>query len=146
MPATMSPINLYMTPCCCASTRRRSPRYAARRAAFQAAVAAVGEPARSVIGREALNLAPRVSEEFARQMLNRAVSTLDALPFPPPGAPELIAYIELVGKALFVAAHFNRAEHTPALAARFPEVRLISLPHADYGRALRAGFLASGKG
>jgi glycosyltransferase involved in cell wall biosynthesis len=37
----------------------------------------------------------------------------------------------------------HTVELAMALAARFPEVRLISLPHADYGRALRAGFLAS---
>jgi glycosyltransferase involved in cell wall biosynthesis len=36
----------------------------------------------------------------------------------------------------------HTVELATALAARFPEVRLISLPHADYGRALRAGFLA----
>ena len=34
-------------------------------------------------------------------------------------------------------------EVATTLTGRFPEVRLLSLPHADYGRALRAGFLAA---
>ncbi len=88
---------------------------------------AKGEPVRATVLREALNLAPRVHEEFARKMLERALVTLDALPFPPPGDWELTEYVKLLEKALFVAAHFDRAEHVPPLVSRFKKVLQLSM-------------------
>jgi hypothetical protein len=85
---------------------------------------AKGASARALIVREALNLAPRVGEDFSRIILQRALTILDALPFPPPGLFECTDYLELLTKALYVAAHFDRAEILPALVARFKKALL----------------------
>jgi glycosyltransferase AglD len=37
----------------------------------------------------------------------------------------------------------NTSEVAEKLAIRYPEVRFLTLPHPDYGQALRAGFLAA---
>jgi glycosyltransferase AglD len=37
----------------------------------------------------------------------------------------------------------NTSEVAQKLAIRYPEVRSLTLPHADYGQALRAGFLGA---
>ncbi len=83
-----------------------------------------GESARALIAREALNLAPRVSEEFACTMLHRAMEALDASPFPPAGPFEFTGQVQLLTRALFVAAHFDRTDIIPALVTRFKKTLL----------------------
>ncbi len=79
---------------------------------------ASGPEARAQILRAGLDQAPRVSEEFARELLDQVAAAFDA-----PGKGEdvalMMARADLVEKALFVAAHFDRAEHIPHLVSRF---------------------------
>jgi hypothetical protein len=77
-----------------------------------------GDENRARILRAALNLAPRVSEEFARDMLDRVLPAYDALP-DPPGHPELLELAEFLEKAMSVAGHFDRIEHVHPLVKRF---------------------------
>jgi hypothetical protein len=73
---------------------------------------------RARILRVALHLAPRVSEEFGRNMLKLVNDAYDALPEPkdPNAVMDQANFLE---KALFVAAHFDRFEHIHPLVARF---------------------------
>jgi len=73
---------------------------------------------RSRILRSALDLAPRISEEFARELLEQVVPTYDALAEP----REQMALMEratFLEKSLAVAAHFDRIEHIHPLVRRF---------------------------
>src|SRR5262249_50096193 len=79
---------------------------------------AKGHEARAMVLRQALNLAPRGSEEFAREVLEQTAAAYDAPPEArAPGEPERQA--QLVERALFVAAHFDRVEHIHPQVARF---------------------------
>src|SRR5262249_24122571 len=80
-----------------------------------------GNEGRVLILRTALNLAPRVSEEFALDMLAQLLPDYDALP----GAQEagvLEQQAALLEKGLFVAAHFYRKDHVQALVGRFQKL------------------------
>ncbi len=73
---------------------------------------------RARILRSALDLAPRISEDFAKELLEQVVPTYDALPEP----REQMALLERAGfleKSLAVAAHFDRIEHVHPLVRRF---------------------------
>lgn len=73
---------------------------------------------RSFILRSALDLAPRISEDFACEMLEQVVTTYDALP--EPREPTLLKKrAEFLENALIVAAHFDRLEHIHPLVKRF---------------------------
>jgi hypothetical protein len=82
---------------------------------------ASGPEARAKILRAGLDQSPRVSEEFARELLDQVAPAFDAL-----GKGEdialTVARANLVEKALFVAAHFDRAEHIPHLVSRFERI------------------------
>jgi hypothetical protein len=73
---------------------------------------------RSRILRSALDLAPRISEEFAQEMLEQVMPTYDSLPEPrePMVLMERAAFLE---KGLTVAAHFDRLDHIQPLVRRF---------------------------
>jgi hypothetical protein len=76
---------------------------------------------------KALDIAPRVGEEFALELLAQLVPVYDALP----EARELAAVFEqaaLLEKGLFVAAHFDRKDTIQKLVARFHK-----LLHAQRG-------------
>jgi hypothetical protein len=65
-----------------------------------------------------MEAAPRVSEDFARRMLDQAVPAYDALP----EQQELAAVMEqaaFLEKALFLAAHYGSDAHVHPLVARF---------------------------
>jgi hypothetical protein len=68
--------------------------------------------------RTALNVAPRLGEAFARELLERVAPVYDALP-EPREAVAVIDHAHLLEKALFVAAHFDRIEHVAPLVGRF---------------------------
>jgi hypothetical protein len=66
----------------------------------------------------ALNAAPRVGEDFGCAMVGHALSAFDAMP-ESAEAESLRQRVQLLEKALFVAAHFDRAEHIHPLVVRF---------------------------
>jgi hypothetical protein len=77
-----------------------------------------GPEARAKILRAALEVAPRVGEDFARELLDRTSPALDALP----EAGDLEALrqqAKFLEKALFAAAHFGRAEYIHGFIGRF---------------------------
>lgn len=82
---------------------------------------ATGPEPRAQILTVGLDQSPRVSEAFARELLDRVASTYDAL-----GKGGEIALTmkraELLEKSLFVAAHFNRVELLPHLVNRFEQL------------------------
>jgi hypothetical protein len=68
-----------------------------------------------------LDQAPRVSEELARELLDQVSSAYDALE--KGGDIDVtLTRAELLEKALFVAAHFDRSEHIPPLVSRFEKL------------------------
>jgi hypothetical protein len=71
--------------------------------------------------RSALDLAPRVSEDFAKDMLERVTGAYDALP-EPTDQPSLMDQAMFLEKALGVAAHFDRHEYVTPLVARFQKM------------------------
>jgi cellulose synthase operon protein C len=79
--------------------------------------AKTAEP-RARILRSALDLAPRISEDFAREILDQAIPAYDALleAREPTPLMELAKFLE---KALSVAAHFDRIEQIHPLVNRF---------------------------
>jgi hypothetical protein len=79
---------------------------------------AAGPDARAEILRVGLDQAPRVDEEFARELLDLVPPAFDALAKNEDSARVMVE-AGLLEKALFVAAHFNRVEHTPQLVNRF---------------------------
>jgi hypothetical protein len=77
-----------------------------------------GVEARARILEAALAAAPRVGEEFAREMLDLSQEAYDVLPEPvdDKGLAERTSFLET---ALFVAIHFNSFDHIPQLVRRF---------------------------
>jgi hypothetical protein len=71
--------------------------------------------------RSALDLAPRISEDFAREMLERVTPAYDALP-EPTDQPSLMDQAKFLENALGVAAHFDRVEYVHPLVARFQKM------------------------
>jgi hypothetical protein len=92
----------------------------------QAPRGAKGNPVRTRVLSDALNLGPHVSEEFSRKMLERTVAVLDTL-LPSPGDAEVADEARLLEKALFVAAHFDRTEHVQPLVERFKKLLRIQV-------------------
>jgi hypothetical protein len=88
---------------------------------------AAGHETRARILRTALEVAPRVSEDFAKETLDRALPAYDALP-PVESLAEdkkltaLKHQAEFLEKALFTAAHFGRTESIHPLVARFQKM------------------------
>jgi hypothetical protein len=82
---------------------------------------AAGDEARAAVLREALNQAPRVGEDFAREMLDRLPAVYDALP-EARDAEDLRREAELLERGLFTAGHFDRTEHIHPLTARFQKM------------------------
>jgi hypothetical protein len=82
---------------------------------------AAGHEPRARILRTALEAAPRVGEEFAKEMLDRALPAYDALAEPRDQAA-LEEQARFLEKALFTAAHFDRAEHIHPLVGRFQKM------------------------
>lgn len=78
---------------------------------------ATGNTDRHRVVRTALDQAPRVGEEFSREMLDLAVAAYDASESNDPYVLDNQA--KLLQRALFVAAHFDRVEHIRPLVARF---------------------------
>jgi hypothetical protein len=95
-----------------------------------------GHEARARIVRTALEVAPRIGEEFAREMLDRAVPAYDALLALDSQAEDgklatLDQLAKFLEKALFTAAHFGRVEHLPPLVGRFQKMLQTQRgPHA----------------
>jgi hypothetical protein len=76
--------------------------------------------ARAFILTEALNQAPRIGEDFAREILGRVLPVYDVLAGSGPRQPdELSRLASLLEKGLFTAAHFDRMEHVSPLVERF---------------------------
>jgi hypothetical protein len=73
----------------------------------------------------ALELAPRLGEEFAQEMLGQVMPTLDGLPevLAQAGLLEtVLTQAELLEKGLFLAAHFDQAEYVQTFVARFQQL------------------------
>jgi hypothetical protein len=68
--------------------------------------------------RAAMDLAPRVGEEFALNLLGQVGPAYDALP-EAKDPPEVQNKAALLENGMFVAAHFDRLEHIQALVNRF---------------------------
>ena len=90
----------------------------------------LGHRARTPIYYSALDAAPRAGEAFARRMLTEAVENFDDL-IGPRDPHDLGNLLLLLERALFVAAHFDSAEHTRALTPRF--VTLLRALHGGPG-------------
>ena len=90
----------------------------------------LGHRARTPIYYSALDAAPRAGEAFARRMLTEAVENFDAL-IGRRDPHDLGNLLLLLERALFVAAHFDSAEHTRALTPRF--VTLLRALHGGPG-------------
>jgi hypothetical protein len=78
-----------------------------------------GKKERNRIVRAGLDLAPRAGEDFARAMLEEAVALYDAQAGT--SDPNLLIdqVVPLLEKSLFVAAHFDSADHIHPLVTRF---------------------------
>ncbi len=87
-----------------------------------------GAEAREKVLLAALEAAPRVGEDFARDMLDRVVPTFDALPAPE-DKNQLEERAKFLERALFVAAHFDRIDTIHPLASRFE--RLLQSLHGQ---------------
>ncbi|HEY7429038.1 MAG TPA: hypothetical protein VH682_32705 [Gemmataceae bacterium] len=88
---------------------------------------AAGHETRVRILRAALEVAPRVSEDFAKEMLDRALPAYDALPSLESLADEkkltaLEHQAKFLEKGLFTAAHFGQTDRVHPLAARFQKM------------------------
>ncbi len=71
--------------------------------------------------RAALELAPRISEDFAREMLEKVKEAYDALP-EATDQPALMLRALFLETALSVVAHFDRVEYVPIIVKRFEEM------------------------
>ncbi len=82
---------------------------------------AAGPEGRALVLRAGLDQAPRVGEDFGRELLEQTPAAYDAL-----GKGEEIALTmtraALLEKALFVATHFDRVEYVPHLVSRFEKL------------------------
>jgi hypothetical protein len=88
---------------------------------------AAGNEARARILRAALDVAPRVGEDFAKEILDRSLPAYDALPAIDSLADEtrletLKQHAEFLEKALFAAAHFGLAERVHPFIHRFQKM------------------------
>jgi hypothetical protein len=73
---------------------------------------------RAKVLKAGLDAAPRVGEEFGREMLELALPAYDAQP-EPANSNALQEQATFLERALFVAAHFDRVEHLHPLVGRF---------------------------
>ncbi len=80
-----------------------------------------GHDQRAKILRTCLDVSPRVSEEFALEILTAFGPAWDALP-DPNEIKALIERAELLERGLFVSAHFDRKDHVQALVLRFQKL------------------------
>jgi hypothetical protein len=80
-----------------------------------------GHEPRARILRTGLDVAPRVSEEFALEILGAFGPAWDALP-DPSEVKGLIERAELLERGLFVSAHFDRKDHVQGLISRFQKL------------------------
>jgi hypothetical protein len=77
--------------------------------------------ARASVLRAALEVAPRVGEEFGLHMLERLGGLYEALPAPQgPVGPE--RHAKLLEAGLFTAAHYDQPGHVQALVGRFQKL------------------------
>ena len=76
---------------------------------------------RSRILRTALEVSPRVGEEFARKILEQTLQTYDDMP-EAKEVEALLAQAAFLEKALFVAGHFGRTEVVHPLVTRFQKM------------------------
>jgi hypothetical protein len=83
----------------------------------------------------AMQLAPRVSEAFTMDVLDRLGPLLDALP-PIQDYRDLEDRAVLIERGLFLAAHFDRAEQVQAFVARF--LKLLESQRGEGATAARA--------
>jgi hypothetical protein len=79
---------------------------------------AKGNESRARIVRAGLEVAPRISEDFARDMLDRVTALYDAMP-EARDTPALEEQAKFLERAMVVAAHFDRIEHIHPLVSRF---------------------------
>jgi hypothetical protein len=93
-----------------------------------------GTEAELKILRAGLDQAPRVGEPFALDLLDLLPAALDALAKPRDLA-EFRGHANLLGRGLFVAAHFGSAAHVQLLTARFGAL-LQSLRGTETAQAL----------
>src|SRR5581483_7139185 len=102
-----------------------------------------GNESRAKVLQKSLEIATRVSEEFARGLLENVTGVFDALP----RATDVTTFIDrakLLERGLFVAAHFDRLEHIQPLVSRFKALlesqdteRAVSVIDELAGRCLR---------
>jgi len=71
--------------------------------------------------RAALALAPRVSEDFAKEMLDQVKPAYDDLPAAA-DEPALMERAKFLEQALLVVAHFDRSEYVPVVVKRFDDM------------------------
>jgi hypothetical protein len=88
---------------------------------------AAGHETRARVLRAALEVAPRVGEDFAKEMLDRALPAYDALPPLESLSDEkkltaLEHQAKFLEKGLFTAAHFGQTDRVHPLAARFQKM------------------------
>jgi cellulose synthase operon protein C len=79
---------------------------------------ASGHEDRARVLQRSLEIAPRVSEDFARDLLEKVATVFDALP-KPLDITSFLGRAKLLERALFVAAHFDRLEHIQPFLSRF---------------------------
>jgi hypothetical protein len=84
---------------------------------------------RAYVLRGVLDQAPRVSQEFARDILDQVIPAYDALP-PHSDRYQRDRRAGLLERALFVAGHFDWADHVQAFVGRF-DTLLESLTEAQ---------------
>jgi hypothetical protein len=84
---------------------------------------------RAYILRGVLDQAPRVSPEFAREILDDVAPTYDSLP-PPADQYQVIGRATLLDRGLFIAGHFDWVDLVQAFVGRF-ELLLRSLNDAQ---------------
>src|SRR5205823_9831348 len=90
---------------------------------------AAGHENRAKILSKSLEIAPRVSEDFSRVILDQVTEAFDKLP----EARDVTTFLdraELLEKALFVAAHFDRLEHVQPFVSRFQA--MLEARQGDY--------------
>jgi hypothetical protein len=104
---------------------------------------ATGHESRAKVLQKALEIAPRISEDFGRRLLDQVTTAFDALPDPRDVA-SFLERAKLLERALFVAAHFDRLEHIRPLVDRFQALleaqggeRAVSVIDELAGRCLR---------
>jgi hypothetical protein len=81
-----------------------------------------------------LDQAPRIGQDLARELLDQAAPTFDALP-PPREPSDWVERAQLLRKGLFVAGFLQRADHVRQLVDRFGRL-LLSQRGASSAQAL----------